>query len=312
MCYSQLFYAQTASFTADQLYRIQNVNGYADLGSANLPTITSYFDPLSGTFVTHTLYPIGPLHFYQFRTNKYGFSFEKNILSGSGKFTSPGSELSLNFSTSPIVGSSPPTITPALLIKRNLGQVGIGYSSISPINSKLDITNNSDVISTFKTTSFFTTDIQIANLFKVNRPNTKALVINNSSTAKNMFIVKGNGQTQIGEKSGNGKHLDAMLSVYGKVVARSFYVTIDPALWADYVFDPNYKLKPLKEVEEFYLIKKHLPDVPDANEISKSDLNLAEMQTIQMRKIEELTLYIVELNKQLEVLQTKIKQLENQ
>jgi hypothetical protein len=102
-----------------------------------------------------------------------------------------------------------------------------------------------------------------------------------------------------------------MLSVYGKVVARSFYVTIDPALWADYVFEPNYKLKSLTEVEQFYKKHKHLQDVPSATEISNADLNLAEMQALSLRKIEELTLYIVELQKQLNTMKTKVEQLEN-
>lgn len=303
-------YSQTASFTPDQLYRIQNSNGYADLGSANAPTTLTYFNPLLGTFVTITSYPIGPLPFYQFRTNKYGFSFEKNLLSSTGNFSTESSELRLNFTTTSLSGSTPPVLTPALLITKSNGKVGIGYTTTLGINAKLDITNSVDIINTFKTTSVFTSDVPIANLFKVNRNGTKALVVNNSISTKNIFIVKGNGQTQIGEKMGAGRHVDAMLSVYGKVIARSFYVTIDPALWADYVFEPTYKLTPLTEVEQFYLKHKHLPNIPSATELSNTDLNIGEMQAKSMQKIEELTLYIVELNKQLEALKLKMEQLE--
>jgi hypothetical protein len=77
--------------------------------------------------------------------------------------------------------------------------------------------------------------------------------------------------------------------------------------WADYVFAADYKLKPLNEVEAFTKANKHLPGVPSAEEIVKTGgIDVSSMFAKQMEKIEELTLYIIALNKET----AKIQQLE--
>ncbi len=101
-----------------------------------------------------------------------------------------------------------------------------------------------------------------------------------------------------------------MLSVYGKVLARSFHVSIDPSKWADYVFDESYNLTPLTEVEAYYKTHQHLPEIPSAQEMGEKGNDLAETDILLLKKIEELTLYVVELNKQLDALNNKVKQLE--
>lgn len=72
--------------------------------------------------------------------------------------------------------------------------------------------------------------------------------------------------------------------------------------WADYVFAPNYNLKPLSEVEAYVKENKHLPNVPSADELVKEGLDLGKMQATQMEKIEELTLYMIEMKKEIETL----------
>lgn len=73
--------------------------------------------------------------------------------------------------------------------------------------------------------------------------------------------------------------------------------------WADYVFAPDYKLKPLSEVEEFVKANRHLPNVPSAQEIETEGLDVADMLSRQMEKIEELMLHAIELNKRVEKLE---------
>ncbi|MCU0445981.1 MAG: DUF4200 domain-containing protein [Microscillaceae bacterium] len=80
--------------------------------------------------------------------------------------------------------------------------------------------------------------------------------------------------------------------------------------WPDYVFAPDYKLRPLAEVEKFIKANQHLPEVPSAKELEKNGMDLTEMHKIQMQKIEELTLYLIELKKENEVLKKKVEQLE--
>lgn len=75
--------------------------------------------------------------------------------------------------------------------------------------------------------------------------------------------------------------------------------------WADYVFANDYKLKPLAEVEAFIKENKHLPNVPSANELVNEGIDLGKMQATQMEKIEELTLYIIEMKKEIETLKNQ-------
>ena len=72
--------------------------------------------------------------------------------------------------------------------------------------------------------------------------------------------------------------------------------------WADYVFANDYKLKPLSEVEAYVKENKHLPNIPSASELVNDGLNLGEMQAKQMEKIEELTLYMIEMKKEIDTL----------
>jgi hypothetical protein len=77
--------------------------------------------------------------------------------------------------------------------------------------------------------------------------------------------------------------------------------------WADYVFEPEYKAKmlSLEEVEKFTLKNKHLPNVPSADEMVKSGLDVAQTSKMFMEKIEELTLYMIELNKEIKALKAE-------
>ena len=71
---------------------------------------------------------------------------------------------------------------------------------------------------------------------------------------------------------------------------------------SDFVFEANYNLKPLSEVEAFVTENKHLPDVPSAKEFKENGYKVGEMDNLLLQKIEELTLYIIDLQKQIEEL----------
>lgn len=86
-------------------------------------------------------------------------------------------------------------------------------------------------------------------------------------------------------------------------------VRVSTNAWCDYVFDKNYKLKSLSEVEKFIQINKHLPEVPSEKEVVENGMAVGEMMKIQMKKIEELTLYMIELQKQNEKLATEVASL---
>jgi hypothetical protein len=73
--------------------------------------------------------------------------------------------------------------------------------------------------------------------------------------------------------------------------------------WSDYVFDEDYDLMSLSEVESFIKENKHLPDVPSAEEVKKEGIDVAEMNATLLKKVEELTLHIIELEKKVNQLQ---------
>ncbi len=75
--------------------------------------------------------------------------------------------------------------------------------------------------------------------------------------------------------------------------------------WCDYVFEDDYKLRPLQEVEAFIREKKHLPDVTKGEVIESDGLEVGKVSAQMIRKIEELTLYVIELQKQVDALKSE-------
>lgn len=86
----------------------------------------------------------------------------------------------------------------------------------------------------------------------------------------------------------------------GKILAREVEVTL--ASFPDYVFEPDYDLMSLEEVEAYIQQHGHLPNVPSACEVEENGLGLGEMNRILLEKVEELTLHLIALNKQLQEL----------
>lgn len=110
------------------------------------------------------------------------------------------------------------------------------------------------------------------------------------------FIVLANGNVGIGTTTpGSFK-----LAVEGKIGARE--IVVQSTAWADFVFDKNYKLLPLADLDEFISVNGHLPEVPTASEVEQQGVNLGEMQSILLQKIEELTLYMIDQDKKMNAL----------
>ncbi|WP_430409155.1 hypothetical protein [Kordia sp.] len=98
---------------------------------------------------------------------------------------------------------------------------------------------------------------------------------------------------------------DYELFVKKGIRTQKIKVDVAAGVWADYVFAKNYKLKPLEEVESFINENGHLPNVPSAEEVESDGLNLGEMDAKLLEKIEELTLYVIELKKEINELKKK-------
>jgi hypothetical protein len=99
---------------------------------------------------------------------------------------------------------------------------------------------------------------------------------------------------------------DYKLSVDGCGVFRQLIVIGENDwYWPDYVFQPDYCLRPLQELQEFIKVNKHLPDVPSVAEVAEQGQDIGEMNKILLRKIEELTLYILQQEERLTKLEAQ-------
>jgi hypothetical protein len=101
---------------------------------------------------------------------------------------------------------------------------------------------------------------------------------------------------------------DAKLAVKGDIHTREVRVDMTGAVGPDYVFEKNYDLLPLVQLESYINQNKHLPEVPSAKEMEENGLNLKEMNLILLRKIEELTLHVIDQSKLINELQNERKQ----
>ena len=144
-------------------------------------------------------------------------------------------------------------------------------------------------------------DIQATNITATGNIQAANLVASGNNVFENLLVNNGIGINCDIES-------DYRLAVNGKIICTEMKVKARP--WSDYVFDDQYTLKSLKEVELFIKKNKHLPDVPSAKDVEENGIEIGEMQAILLQKIEELTLYSIEQQKQILDLQEQIKALQ--
>jgi hypothetical protein len=125
-----------------------------------------------------------------------------------------------------------------------------------------------------------------------------ALILNLKTGKGNVFRVSNTGSVYIGENL-NGTYFDEY-RLYVEKGIRAERVRVDIAAnngWADFVFEEDYQLMPIAELEAYIKQNKHLPNVPSAAKVQAEGIDLAEMNAILLRQIEELILRVIELEK---------------
>lgn len=199
--------------------------------------------------------------------------------------------------------------------------VFIGYNSrVKHPVDRVNISGNGNV--------FIGANTSITTTSSVNN----RLIIDNSATTNPLIwgdfaedLLKFNGKVGVGFDFGSFPAMagtvdvsDYNLFVYGGILTEEVRVMLEED-WADYVFEEEYNLPKLEEVEQFIKENKHLPNVPSAKEVAENGIELGEIAKIQQEKIEELTLYLIEQNKiikqqqqELYDMKARIEVLENQ
>jgi hypothetical protein len=124
-----------------------------------------------------------------------------------------------------------------------------------------------------------------------------------ATNAADRMVLDANGNVGIGMLTPSEK-----LVVNGTV--RATKVKVSQSVWPDFVFDSGYKLPSLYELERFIKQNGHLPGVPTECEVRRDGIDVGDNQAKLLQKVEELTLYIIDLNKQLEQQQAQIKELQ--
>ena len=111
-----------------------------------------------------------------------------------------------------------------------------------------------------------------------------------------------NAAGQVGIGTTNHDGTDTKLTVAGTIHAQEVKVTAGAGTGADFVFESDYNLPAISEVENFIKTNKRLPGIPSADEMITNGIDVGEMQIKLLQKIEELTLYVIELKKENEVM----------
>jgi len=121
-----------------------------------------------------------------------------------------------------------------------------------------------------------------------------------------IFNVTSTGDVGIG----TNPNTDDKLAVNGRIASKEIKVEIAPGTGPDYVFEEGYDLRSLEEVQSEIQEIGHLPEVPSAKEMESDGVDLGEMNMLLLKKIEELTLYLLEQNNKIKKLNAKVQSLE--
>lgn len=175
----------------------------------------------------------------------------------------------------------------------NASSDGNGYNNMSN-NAYYDDSTGWNRRETNKDSWFFGnyTTSNNSGTFNIQHVNAESSTAITTGNIKTFFQINSIGDTRID----------------GRLAVKEVYVKTN--VWADYVFNPSYKLMPLPELEKFLNQNKHLPNIPSAKEIEGNEMSLGEMQRLQMEKIEELTLYAIQQDKKISDLEDRLEKLE--
>ncbi len=131
-------------------------------------------------------------------------------------------------------------------------------------------------------------------------------IFGGTSTDNNTYIQIG---TTYFNPSSTGQELPTGLtcrvSVDGQIVAKEYLCKA--ATWSDFVFHENYNLRSLDDVETYIKENGHLPEIPSETEVQDQGINLAEIQAKLLQKVEELTLYMIDLKRQNDILSHEVQ-----
>lgn len=194
------------------------------------------------------------------------------------------------------------------------GKVGIGNVTIpkAKLHVKSDFNEDAGVVleTSASTNSSFIQFQNESNVISFKKDVGMSLLsqgTNINLTAKNVLM---NAKVTINATPDFAEGYDQTLAVSGGILTTGVIVK-EVSEWYDFVFEEDYNLMPINEVERFITDNGHLPDIPSESVVLDDGYDMVEMDGLLLKKIEELTLYTIELNKQIEEQQNLIEFLQS-
>jgi hypothetical protein len=182
-----------------------------------------------------------------------------------------------------------------VMMVNGYGNTGLGMNPLA--NTRLSVAGRSN----FSSDAYFGNFVQVKNKFRVNNTTLNASDWTAANFPYSFSVDQGDsrflGKVRIGPRAATGTYSGYKLSVDGDIICTR--AVVQTASWADYVFKPNYKLMPLTTLQNYIDANHHLPNIPAEKEIIENGQDVGTIQRLQQEKIEELTLYILELNRKL-------------
>ncbi len=232
-----------------------------------------------------------------FRTDRARYHFDKEIRVDGGYIGSYNENLSLRTSG-----------TTRMTISNSNGNVGIG--TLSP-DYKLDVSGTARFEDVNPYVKFYDTDTESPYHTQclIGRDGYFLVQAYNGSTWTSTMKLQPTIQYFPGNVGiGTTDPGSYKLAVNGHIKTKAITVESD---WSDFVFEDDYKLMPLEKLEKHIKNNKSLPGIPTEKEVKENGVEVGEMQSKLLEKVEELTLYVIELKKENDELKNRIKALEN-
>ncbi len=239
-----------------------------------------------------------PLHFFTNNTLRYTIDASgRNNWTGSGSFTGNGNGLSLS--------SLSGTTNTQYKVSNTSGDAYFGVAGSDGGSVFTGTSANAGYVGTNFAKSFhIAAGGSVGYTMDASR--------NNSWIGSGTFggALTGTSATFSGNTNIGTTQTNANLYVHG--IIKSKEVKVEATVMVpDYVFEKSYDLKSLTDVKTYITENKHLPEIPSASEIEKDGINVGNMQMSLLKKIEELTLYMIEKDKQVKALEARLNLLEN-
>ena len=185
-----------------------------------------------------------------------------------------------------------------------LGNTVLG--STTDYGGKLQVTGN----------SYFNGNMGVGTAYPTAQLHTTGSVrfagLTSDSTQTNVIVSDANGNLYLRSASSLAANdiIRSSLAVNGPIKAKR--LTLSPADWPDYVFDSSYRLPALPDVESYIHRQHHLPGIASAAEVQKEGTDVGDSQAALLKKVEELTLYIIDQDKKLEAQKAEIQALKTE